>query len=195
MADRAGAAQARSRSHRSADRRRHAQFHRGRDRIRHRAHRALADDPRGPRLSRRPVRPLLPQAHRPLLLGDAECRGARFSARYHAARRRVPDERHLPDRGLDRAFARSVLDRAGVSSRRSRRLHPGVRPSRRHRRPRARLDARHGDHGVRGRPRHAAGQVLRRAASATTRSSPSSSATPACRRRSPPISTARCRPA
>ena len=119
---------ARGRSDRAADRRRHAEFDRGRDRIRHRAHRALADDPRSARLSRRPVRPLLPQAHRALLFGDAERRGARFSARDDAARRRVPDERHLSDRRLDRPPAGSVQHRAGVPSRRGRRLHPGLRP-------------------------------------------------------------------
>ena len=162
MADRAGSAAARGRSHRPADRRGHAQFHRGGDRIRHRAHRALADDPRGARLPRRPVRPLLPQAHRPLLFGDAERRGARFPAAHHAARRRVPDERHLPDRGLDRTPSRPVQHRAGLSPGRGRRLHPGVRPPRRHRRARARLDARHGDDGVRRRARRAADQVLRR---------------------------------
>ena len=47
-----------------------------------------------------------------------------------------------------------------LSSGRGRRLHPGLRPPRRYRRPRARLDARHGDDGVRGRPRRAADQVL-----------------------------------
>ena len=147
---------------RAADRRGHAQFHRGGDRIRHRAHRALADDPRGARLSRRPVRPLLPQAHRPLLFGDAERGGARLSARDHAAGRRVPDERHLSHRGLDRPPARPVQHRAGVSPRRGRRLHPGLRPSRRHRRPRAGLDAGHRDDRVRGRARHPADQALQR---------------------------------
>ena len=48
-------------------------------------------------------------------------------------------------------LARPVQHSAGLSSGRGRRLHPGVRPSRRHRRPRARLDARHGDDGVRRR--------------------------------------------
>ena len=115
LADRAAARRARGRSDRAADRRGHAQFDRGRDRIRHRAHRALADDPRGARLSRRPVRPLLPQAHRPLLFGDAERGGARFSARDHAAGRRVPDERHLSDRRQHRPSARPLQHRAGVS--------------------------------------------------------------------------------
>ena len=58
---------------------------------------------------------------------------------------------HLPD---------LCSHRAGVSSGRGRRLYPGLRPPRRYRRPRARLDARHGDDGVRGRPRRAADQVL-----------------------------------
>ena len=94
----------RGRSDRAADRRGHAQLDRGRDRICHRAHRALADDPRGARLSRRPVRPPLPQADRPLLFGDAERGGARFSAGDDAAGRRVPDERHLSHRGLASAI-------------------------------------------------------------------------------------------
>ena len=162
LADRAQPAGPRGRSDRAADRRGHAQFDRGRDRVRHRAHRALADDPRGARLSRRPVRPLLPQAHRPLLLGDAERGGARLPAGDHAAGRRVPDERHVSHRGLDRPPARSVQHGAGVPSRRGRRLHPGVRPSRRHRRPRAGLDAGHGGDGVRGRPRDPADQALQR---------------------------------
>ena len=150
------------RSDRAADRRRHAQLDRGRDRIRHRAHRALADDPRGARLPRRPVRPLLPQAHRPLLFGDAERGGARLSAGDDAAGRRVPDERHLSHRRLHRPPARPLQHGAGVPRRRGGRLHPGVRPSRRHRRPRAGLDAGHRRHGVRGRPRDPADQALRR---------------------------------
>ncbi len=120
------------------------------------------DDPRGARLSRRPVRPLLPQAHRALLFGDAERGGARLPARDHAAGRRLSDERHLPDRGQHRAPARSLQHRAGVPRRRGRRLHPGVRPSRRYRRARAGLDAGNRDDRVRGRPRGAADQALRR---------------------------------
>ena len=118
-----------------------------------------------------------------------------FPPRHHAARRRVPDERHLPDRRLDRPPARPVQHGAGVPRGRGGRLHPGVRPSRRHRRPRAGLDAGH------GRPRCSRkGSPFRRSSStapacATTRCSPSSSATRASRRCSPPISTARCRPA
>ena len=162
MADRAGFAPAGGRSHRAADRRGHAQFHRGGDRVRHRAHRALADDPRGARLPRRPIRSLLPQAHWPFLFGHAERCGARFPAGDHAAGRRLPDERHLPDRRLNRAFARSVQHGAGVSSRRGGRLHPGLRPPRRYRRPRAGLDAGHGDDRVRGRARRPADQVLQR---------------------------------
>ena len=183
------------RSHRAADRRRHAQFHRSGNRIRHRAHRALADDPRSARLSRRPVRPLLPQADRALLLGDAECGGARLSARDHAAGRRVPDERHLSHRGLDRPPAGSVQHRSGLPSRRRRRLYPGLRPPRRYRRACAGLDAGHGRDRVRGRPRRSRRSSSTAPACATTRSSPSSSATPACPTCSPPISTARCRPA
>ncbi len=186
---------ARGRSDRAADRRRHAEFDRGGNRIRHRAHRALTDDPRSARLSRRPVRPPLPQADWPLLFGDAKCGGARFPARDDAAGRRVPDERHLSHRGLDRAPARFVQHGSGVSSRRSRRLHPGLRPSRRHRRARAGLDARA--------PRRPCSRKVSRSrrsnfttpACATRRSLPSSSATPACPRCSPPISTASCRPA
>ena len=183
------------RSDRAADRRRHAELDRGRDRIRHRAHRALADDPRGARLPRRPVRPLLPQAHRPLLFGDAERGGARLPARDHAAGRRVPDERHLPHRRQHRPPARPLQHRAGVPRRRGGRLHPGLRPPRRHRRPRAGLDA-----GHRRRPCSRKASRSRRSSSttpacATRRCSPSSSATPACPRCSPPISTARCRPA
>ena len=48
---------------------------------------------------------------------------------------------------------------------------------------------------VRGRPRDPADQALQRRACATTRCSPSSGATPACRTCSRPISTARSRPA
>ena len=152
----------RRRPHRTADRRRHAQLDRGRDRVCHRAHRAFADDPRGTRLSRRPVRPALPQAHRALLFGDAECGRARLPAANHAARRRVPDERHLPHRRQHRAPARPLQHGAGVPRGRSGRLYPGLRPSRRHRRSGARLDAGHRDHGVRGRPRRAADQALQR---------------------------------
>jgi N-methylhydantoinase B len=93
---------------RAADRRRHAQFDRGRDRIRDRAHRAQPDDPRGARLSRRFVRPLFAQAHRPLLFGDAAGGAARLPAIDHAAGRRLPDERHLSDRRLHRPSARPV---------------------------------------------------------------------------------------
>ena len=105
----------RHRSHRPADRRRHAQLDRGRDRIRHRAHGALADDPRSARLSRRAVRSLLPQAHRAILFGNAQRGSARLPARDHEAGRRLPDERHLPHRGLDRPFAGPVQHGAGVS--------------------------------------------------------------------------------
>ena len=113
----------------------------------------------------------------------------------HAAGRRVPDERHLSHRGQHRPPARPVQHGAGVPRRRGGRLYPGLRPPRRHRRPRAGLDAGHRHHRVRGRPGGAADQALRRRPCATTRCSPSSSATPACPRCSPPISTARCRPA
>ncbi len=150
------------RSDRAADRRRHVELDRGRDRIRHRAHRALADDPRGARLPRRPVRPPLPQAHRTILFGDAERGGARFPAADHAAGRRVPDERHLSHRGQHRAPARPLQHGAGVPRRRGGRLYPGLRPPRRHRRARAGLDAGHGDDRVRGRAGGAADQALRR---------------------------------
>ena len=153
---------ARHRSHRAANRRGHAQLDRGGDRIRHRAHGALADDPRSARLPRRSVRSLLPQADRAILFGDAERGGARFSARDHAAGRRFPDERHLSHRRLDRPLARSVQHRSGVSRRRGRRLYPGLRAPRRYRRSRAGLDARHRRDRVRGRPRHPADQALQR---------------------------------
>ena len=61
--------------------------------------------------------------------------------------------------------------------------------------PRARLDAGHRRDRVRGRPRDPADQALHAKACATRRSSPSSSATPACPTCWRPISTARCRPA
>ena len=99
---------------RAADRRRHVEFDRGRDRICDRAHRPLADDPRGARLPGRFVRPPLPQAHRTILFGDAERGGARLSARDHAARQRVPDERHLSHRGQHRPPPRPLQHRAGV---------------------------------------------------------------------------------
>ena len=59
----------------------HARLRRGRGRSRHRAHLALADDPRGPRLPRRHPRPPLPQAHRALLLGAGPADRARLPDR------------------------------------------------------------------------------------------------------------------
>ena len=104
----------------------------------------------------------MPQAHGAILLGHAERGRARLPARDDAAGRRVPHERHLPHRGQHRSPARSLQHRAGVPRRRGRRLHPGLRPPRRYRRARAGLDAGHRDHRVRGRPRGAADQALRR---------------------------------
>ena len=52
-----------------------------------------------------------------------------FPPRHHAPRRRVPDERHLSHRRQHRTPSRPVQHGAGLPSGRSRRLHPGVRPS------------------------------------------------------------------
>ena len=54
-----------------------------------------------------------------------ECSRARLPAGNHATRRRVSHERHLSQRRQHRTPARSLQHGTGVSSRRSRRIHPG----------------------------------------------------------------------
>ena len=121
--------------------------------------------------------PMIREAHDYRVgLFDRYCRkltGRSYSAMPNAVVRDFPPHTMRPGdvflmndtyltEGIDRPPARSVQHRAGVPRRRGGRLHPGLRPSRRHRRPRAGLDARHRDDGVRGRPRRPADQVLRR---------------------------------
>ena len=83
----------------------------------------------------------LPQAHRPLVLGPGAADRARLPDRDDAAGRRLLPQRRLSVRGRHRASARPVRHRAGASRGRGRRVRPGLRPPRRHRRRGARLDA------------------------------------------------------
>ena len=135
----------------------------------HRADLPVADDPRRPRLPGRHPRPAAAQADRPLLLRAGPSRRPRLPARGDERGRRLLPQRRLPVRGRHRPPARPVRHRAGVRRCRrrppGRRVRPGVRAPRRHRRRRTRFDAQ---------PRH---QRLRRGTDGPARSS---CGTPAC---------------
>ena len=124
----------------------------GRDRDR--ADQPQPDDPRRARLPGRHPRPAAAQADRPLVLRARAPGRPRLPARGDARGRRLLPQRRLPLRGRDRPPARPVRDRAGVCRGRGRTprrgVRAGLRPPRRHRWRRARLDAEPRDQRLRG---------------------------------------------
>ena len=151
--------------HRAPDRAGDAGLGRGGGRGRHRADRALADDPGGAGLPGRHSRPAVPEAHRPLVLGARPAGRAGLPARHDAAGRRLLPQRRVRVGGRDRPPPGSLRDRARLrppSGRSGGRVRPGVRPSRRHRRGGARLHAVPRDQRAPGRPDGPAGEALRR---------------------------------
>ena len=132
------------------DRRGHPRERRDGGRDGHRAHVALAHDPRRARLPRRHPRPAAAQADRPLLQRPRAPHRPRLPARRDERGRRLLPQRRLRVRGRHRPPARPLRHRAGLLRRRGRRLRPGLRAPRRHRRRRARLDAEQRADGLRG---------------------------------------------